>query len=1036
MPKFTPEQQEAIDKTGSNIIVSAGAGSGKTAVLSQRVLKKIEDGIHVNELLILTFTEAAAAEMKDRIRKKLTDDPKYKSELDKLNSAYISTFDAFALSVVKRYSYLLNVSNDISISDESLVSLEQEKIIDEIFEELYKTRNESFISLINKYCVKNDNYFREDILLLAKQISNKIDYKEYLDNIENNYFSEKNINSIINDYKEFISNNRKFINSEIDNLEYYFDSDFVDKIRESVHYLLTCDIDELGLIEKVKLPSVPRGSSDEAKSIKARFKSSCDALLKYGEYGTLDEIKKSIIDHKEIILTIIQIIREFIKKLDEYKKINHIYTFADIASLSIKILKENESVRNELKYSFKEIMIDEYQDTNDIQDMFISLIENNNVYMVGDIKQSIYKFRGSNPSIFKDKYDNYSNGNGGYKIDLIKNFRSRNEVVNNINSIFKLLMDDSIGGADYVNSHQMIFGNTAYNQEYFEGLDYNINIHEYELEKDSIYSKTEVEAFAIAKDIKDKMSSKLKVFDKDTNKMRDANYSDFAIILDRGTVFTLYKKIFEYSGIPLTIMKDEKLNEGTEIYLIKNILDIILRINNNDFDVEFKYDFISIARSFLYELNDKEIFNIIINKKYKETKIYKDFSSFDSINSMTSSELLNEILDITDFYNKISKIGDYENINVKLSNIFNMANSLNGIGYGIEDFINYLNDIIERGVDIKYSAFASSTDSVRLMTIHRSKGLEYPICYFAELSHDFNLREIYKRFICDNKYGLIVPFVLSDNDNSITKLLYKNNYIKEEISERLRLFYVALTRAREKIIIFIPKKETLKLEKDENGVILESRRLDFGGLCDFVYGIKDYVSDYFDDLDINSINLKKDYLYKKDINSIIKEKEDNIKVEEINIENNLLEESHFSKETNELLTKEITDVMKYGTKVHEVLELVDFKNYDESIIEDEFIRSKVTKFMNSDLLKNVKSCNDYHEYEFTYIKDDTLYHGVIDLMLEYDDHIDIVDYKLKNISDEKYLNQLNGYKDYISSITNKQVNLYLYSILDEKIDKL
>ena len=128
--------------------------------------------------------------------------------------------------------------------------------------------------------------------------------------------------------------------------------------------------------------------------------------------------------------------------------------------------------------------------------------------------------------------------------------------------------------------------------------------------------------------------------------------------------------------------------------------------------------------------------------------------------------------------------------------------------------------------------------------------------------------------------------------------------------------------------------------------------------------------------------------------------------------------------------------MKYGTKVHEVLELVDFKNYDESIIEDEFIRSKVTKFMNSDLLKNVKSCNDYHEYEFTYIKDDTLYHGVIDLMLEYDDHIDIVDYKLKNISDEKYLNQLNGYKDYISSITNKQVNLYLYSILDEKIDKL
>ena len=1036
MPKFTPEQLEAINKSGSNIIVSAGAGSGKTAVLSERVLKKIIDGIHVNELLILTFTEAAASEMKDRIRNKLSSDPKYKKEVDLINSSYITTFDSFALSVVKRYSYLLNLSNDIAITDESLVILEEEKILDQIFDKLYESRETNFISLINKYCVKNDNYFKKEILELAKKVSNLINYEDYLDNIENNYFEEDNLNKILNDYKNFIISKEKFLKNELDNLEYYFDYDFVDKIRESTKYVLNAEVDDLHLISKVEMPNAPRGSSDEAKAVKSRFKKSIDEFIKYGSYGTLEDIKKSILDHKEIVLTIVNIIRTFINNLNEYKRINHIYTFSDISALSIKILKSFEEVRNELKYSFKEIMIDEYQDTNDVQDTFISLIENNNVYMVGDIKQSIYKFRGSNPSIFKDKYDNYSKNNGGYKIDLIKNFRSREEVLNNINDIFKLLMDDSIGGANYVTSHQMVFGNKDYSEKVFKDFDYNINIYEYTRDKDSIFSEEEIEAFAIANDIKEKMSSCLKVFDKNTSSMRDATYNDFAIILDRGTNFSLYKKIFEYLGIPLSIMKDEKLNASSEIYLIKNILDFIMRINNNDNGIEFKYDFISIARSFLYEMNDKEIFDIFVNNKFKKTKIYQDFSNIDSINSMSSNELINEILDITDFYNKIYKIGDYENINVRLSNIYNMASGLNDIGYGIEDFVNYLNDIIDHEIEIKYSSFASSSDSVKIMTIHKSKGLEYPICYFADLDHQFNFKDASKRFICDNEYGLIIPHILSDNENSITKLLYKHNYIKEEISERLRLFYVALTRAREKIIIFLPKKDTLKLEKDENGVLLESRRLDFNGLCDFVYGIKDYLPKYFSDLDTNKINLRKAYLYKKKIDNNIKTKEDNIIVEEINIDNDLLEESHFSKETSEVLTKETSDLMKYGTKIHEALELIDFKNYDENIIEDIFIRNKVTKFINSDLLKNINACKDYHEYEFIYEKDNTIYHGIIDLMLEYDDHIDIVDYKLKNIDDSKYIYQLNGYKEYISSISNKPVYLYLYSILDEKIDKV
>ena len=499
-------------------------------------------------------------------------------------------------------------------------------------------------------------------------------------------------------------------------------------------------------------------------------------------------------------------------------------------------------------------MIDEYQDTNDVQDIFMSYIENNNVYMVGDIKQSIYKFRGSNPNIFKDKYDKYFNNDGGYKIDLVKNFRSRNEVLNNINKIFELLMDDEIGGANYKLSHEMIYGLTTYDEEKINDFNYNVNILEYENEKNSKFSDSEIEIFAIAKDIKEKLDSKLKVYDKNTNKLRQATYSDFVIILDRSKYFNDYKKIFEYMGIPLTVLRDDKLNVSNDILILKNIIDFIIRIHNNDYGIEFKYDFMSIGRSFLYEYNDKELFDYFKNNNFNDSNLFKDFSNFDSLNSMSCSEILDKILDITDFYSKIYKIGNYEDVNVRIKSIYNLSIDLNNIGYTILEFRDYLNEILDYGIDIKYKTYNSNNDSVKIMTIHASKGLEYPICYFADLDHTFNTEDIKKLFIVDKKYGLIVPNEINNsdqNDTSILKELYKNNLNKEEISERLRLFYVALTRAREKMIIVVPNKEVQPLEKDENGVIDKIRRLSFNKLSDFIIMEKPYLKEYFNEIKIN-----------------------------------------------------------------------------------------------------------------------------------------------------------------------------------------
>ena len=1034
MPRWTKEQEEAIYTSGKNIIVSAGAGSGKTAVLSERVLHKIEEGTHVNELLILTFTRAAADEMKDRIRKKISGKEELKKELTLLNSSYITTFDSFALSVVKKYHYLLNITDNINITDESIVKIQNKKILDEIFERSYK--NIRFQELIKKYCIKTDKVLKENILSIALKIDGFIDPFGFIDNVYNNFFNENNVDNLLKTYKSIINDLKKTIELEIKNMSLYFDSDYIEKVKDAVYNILNADIDELHLYSTVKLPTVPRGSSDDAKASKDSLKKACDKLLSYGNYGTINDIKNDIYSTKDTVLTILDIIKEFLLEIEKYKKENDIYTFNDISKLSIKILKENENVREELKSSFKEIMIDEYQDTNDVQETFIGMISNNNVYMVGDIKQSIYRFRGSNPEIFKEKYSNYSKDIGGYKIDLIKNFRSRSEVLDNINKIFCLIMDYNLGSAEYSLSHQMVYGNTAYDTEKVEGFNYNFRVLEYlNKQKESGFSDIEVEIFTIAKDIKNKLDNNFQVFDKEDGKLRNATYNDFVIILDRSKYFDDFKKIFEYFDIPLTILKDGKLNSTTDILLIKNLVDFVIKIKEDVYDIDFKYDFISIARSFLYEYSDEYIFDIVTNNKIKETTIYNDLSTLsDKLNSYTSSLLFNDILDVTNFYNKLNKVGDYEEVNVRLKTINTLVSSLSSLGLSIMDFRDYLTDIIENDEDIKYATYTKEGNSVKILTIHKSKGLEYPICYFADLDHEFNTSELKDKFIVDKKYGLIVPSNLEEIDNSLLKEMYKYDFNREEVSEKIRLFYVALTRAREQMIIVLPDRETRTLEKNNDGVIEEIRRLSFNKLSSFIYGIKNYLYSYFEQIDTEKLGLTKNYLYpKKIVQETLNNIKDNINVEEINIENEVVEEKHFSKETNKIITKEENDLMKFGTKVHEIFELLDFRNIDLSLVDNKFIRNKVEKFLSNDLLKNISNANIYKEYEFIYNKDNNEYHGIIDLMLEYDNHIDIIDYKLKGITDENYIKQLNGYKEYIEKISNKNVSTYLYSILDEKV---
>ena len=1004
MPNWTEEQTAAITLDGSNIIVSAGAGSGKTAVLSERVLRKVKDGINIDKLLVLTFTNAAAAEMKDRIRKKLKEND-FNEQLTKLDSAYITTFDAYSLSLVKKYHYLLNINKNISICEKSIMDIKKQEIIDNVFQEFYT--KDQFKELIDDLCVKDDLDIRKEILVINNKLDMIYDKEKYLDEYIDTKFNEEFIYNKIEEYVDLIKNKISLINKYYIELEEYVENDYYEKITNELNELLLAKSYK-DIICPLKLSNLPKNSDEKAKQIKTNISSLLKEIKELTIYSDEQEIENEILKTKKYIIVIIDLIKEINNKINLYKRTNDLYEFVDIAKMAIKLVEQNKSVRDELKYN--EILIDEYQDTNDLQDLFVSYIEDNNVYMVGDIKQSIYRFRNANPNLFKSKYDNYSNNNGGIKIDLNKNFRSREEVLNNINLIFNQIMDDIIGGADYKKEHQMIYGNIDYSNIGKKEENSNMEILSYEKIND--YDKNELEIFIIANDIKKKMSY-YQIFDK---KLRKIKYSDIAILMDRSIDFGLYKKIFEYLGIPLMVYKKEKINDSDELKLIKNIITFLI---TTDEKIK-KYAFMSILRSYLFEEKDEKIFECLANKDYSLLNNYLVDYKF-----KTPYELTNYIIGKFEFYQKMIKVGDIQNRMSVLDHLLKLSIDLTNMGYDIYDYLDYLEKVINEGIEIEYSVPNKDSDSVKIMTIHASKGLEFPVCYYSGLTSKFNVGELKEKISYDKNIGIIAPIVENGIKDTIYKELLKNNYYIEEIAEKIRLFYVALTRAKEKIIMILPNRE-IEISELDNSV-----KLNYRSLSDMLYSIISTLNPYVKLIDLNNINLSHNYNLIKNTNYKNKINLTNQKIikTSLNFEKNFKEEKHFSKENYKVYNVDEYNNIEFGKHIHSIFENIDFQNPDLSNLSD-FEKKSVQNFMTTIDFKNV--INVYKEYEFIYNKTNVS-HGIIDLLLEYDDEFKIIDYKLKNVIDDAYKNQLKGYKEYIESLTNKKVSTYLYSIIDNKL---
>ena len=1042
MPR-TEFQDKVVQTKNTNLIVSAGAGSGKTSTLTDRVIDIIQSGTSINNILVLTFTNAASSEMKDRIRAALVKAKMY-DELAYLDSSYICTFDSFALSIVKKYHYVLGLDKHIDICEDSLISVISKKMARLVLDEEYQANNSNFDRLVNEFLIKDDNLLLEALLSINKELDKIVNKKAFIESYLASYSSSNKLNDYLEYYSELVQRRLYAILNAINLVYNESDETLGTKIIEIMESLKKCNSYEeiYEGIMNLKFPRKNKNCSeqyDDVKKVLTDELKKLKALLVYEELIDFKDDYNKMLMNASIIMPLVAKLND---KIEAYKKERKLYTFYDIAKMAIELLETHEEIRRELKDKFKEIMIDEYQDTSDIQESLINLLSSNNVCVVGDIKQSIYRFRNANPIIFKEKYDTYGKIENSKRIDLLDNFRSRKEVVEDVNFIFSDLMRDKAGGANYKDEHLMVFGNKLY--EANKAIqDYHMEVLNYKdvLEDNKKFLKGEIEAFIIANDIKEKIETKYQIFDTKNKEagLRDAKYSDFCILMPTSTNFSIFRRVFEYFGIPLGVLKNESLIEGDEILSLKNLCLFIKSIYTKEFNedsVETKYQYLSVARSFLFEEDDQSCFDVIDKNLITETEIYKKSAKIARLlNVISITEFIDLVIEEFDFVSKFNKKGGISKMLMESEYLHKLSNSLAKANIDIDGFIEYLQEVLENKIKIEFSSsdYSPEANAVKMMVIHKSKGLEFQVCYLASNYSKYNERDTMSKFIFSKELGLICPIFNFGEKQTFMKSIYKDLTLREERAEKIRLFYVAVTRAKEKVIIVDSVEDNVLIDSlDPESDILACSS--FSKLMNRLYPkMEDRIKN------VSGLRLTKDYLFGKNSESISKVSQ-KLVVSEYN--ESLVEtsqESHFSKRQYKLIDKETAVKMEFGNVIHEIMECLDFKDLNidkniDSLNVDEYYKIKIKKFFENDIMKDINNAKVYKEYKF--YTEDLESMGIIDLMIEYDDHIDIIDYKLKNINDEAYYHQLNAYKEYIKTISDKNISIYLYSIIEENLLKL
>lgn len=886
--KWTEEQSQAIHEKGSNILVAAAAGSGKTAVLVERIINKIiQEEIDIDKLLVVTFTNAAASEMRERILnaiyKKIEEEPtnlRLQKQITLLNKSNICTIHSFCLDVIRNNFYEINISPNFRIGDTAEIELLKEEVLDELFEDLYLKEDEGFLKLLEIYTSYKDDEPLKDIV---KSIYNFIQSAPFPEkwlaekvklfdiDIENTDFAETVWGKIIlNNYKECIEENilgLKKIKKELD-AENELEK-FSQAIRLDIENLESLLVNlnswdksyELAkTFSFVRWPSSKKINSETPAFVKekrdminAKFKKLKDSIFIYTSAEVLSDLKNMY----EVLNLLQAIILKFNENYKKAKLERNIIDFNDIEHLALKILIKDEDgkyVPSEIakKYQdkFEEIAIDEYQDSNMVQEYILtSISKGNNIFMVGDVKQSIYKFRQAMPELFLNKYKTYKlkkekTEADDLKIQLFKNFRSRKNILDTTNIIFQEIMSKDLGDVDYNEDEYLNLG-ANYEEPQLENIDFagktEINIinledttkDSQEDEEDNV--KTEriensiLEARYVAQKINELVNSNYYVLDKKEG-YRKVTYKDIVVLLRSTTELSpIYEKEISDLGMPVYSETSTEYLNSVEIQLIMSCLKII---DNPMQDIPL----VTVMRSMIGGFTDNDLIEIRLADKYENfyesivkariqvnEELRNKIDSFlELINNwreasefLALDELIWKIYMDTGYYNYVGLMQNGKLRQANLKMLFERAKQYESASFkGVFNFINFIDKLKLRNNDLGAAKIIGENENViRIMSIHKSKGLEFPVVFLSSTEKNFNLKDLREKILIHQEIGFGPNYENSElkiEYPTLAKEAIKMVSKRESISEEMRVLYVALTRAKEKLIITGIEKDLQK----------------------------------------------------------------------------------------------------------------------------------------------------------------------------------------------------------------------------------
>ncbi len=1110
------EQDAVLSSYNKNIVVSASAGSGKTSVMIRKIVDLINKGVHVKELLVLTYTNAAASEMKQKLLNYMSQEAqnnkKLLDEIEDVSLADISTVDSFCQKIVKRFFYAIDIDPGFNIIQGSQQKQIQLKALKKALD-IYKEKNsETYFNLFDIYAKnRTDKNITNLVMKLYNYSCSILDYEEWKNKSLNLFKKEqagnilyKNfmqiINSIYIKYKKFLEQSSKL--------------DFKKYCEQLNQNILQIELlkksqnlgDLIDYAQTIELKSVPQKDNRDVslqpkiKQTKEYLSEILSEIRKYESKAIyLNSIKECEITTK----TLFEICDLFINEYNKIKKQKNVYDYNDIERLTIKIF-QNEDILNTVKNAYKNIFIDEFQDANLVQEKIITSLKNgNNLFFVGDLKQAIYGFRQSNSKIFERickefEKDDKTNGNS-QSLYLNCNFRTTSKILLFINDIFSVIMTEQTAGLNYKDKAKLI-PKAKYQDEKTPCVELNI-LYKEEDENQKLPKVYSVLNQSGSQEIKDSLIeanfvaekiTKLlneEIYDIKLKKYRKAKYSDIAILFRTRASQNEFITALNKFNIPTQENSNKDLEQTYDVMVLINLLKIASNFNDDyalasimmsdffGFDVD---EMLEIRKASKYKYFYESVKNYNKNDKIKQ-KIEKMLQILNNFNNiLTFNGISKALLFVVKEQNYEYKLSNYLNGYTRIKNVKDYINSFNNsnFNYSVSEYLNFLKQSTR---EQKVSSQIASQEVVTLTTMHASKGLEWPIVIIPNLNSNFNKAPNESEIALNEELGVGVKYYDRNSRKKHESVFYdlvKYKNRESEFSEKIRLFYVALTRAKNKLIL-VAAKEKLNFFKyeDERQIKTSPSYLDF-------------IVNSLNEKDINKINCKQNFniyddksykcnlLNGKDYSQITQQNNvnifnNNIEIAQITELQEYIQQQYFNNEATKKAQKNsVSKIMQddvyaslntapknldigehlseidkneIGSAYHKVLEEIDFKsscgiieikNIIKKLEKQQLFKKEVLNVLDVNLikeniaiLKKLSGANTvlkehsfimslpYSEVQQSFIDDKILIQGICDLIILSENNAILVDYKYSSLSQSKLVEKY-----------NKQILLYKKAI--------